>query len=542
MKKFFLLTCLGALALLALPAAGEAAKAGDFDFGGFIKLETFWDSTQMGKSLQTAVMRRNAAQPNRVGRLRMTPQGTRPWFVIRGPEVFGAKTQGYIEFDFNADGDTRQSASNAFRPRMRHAWFRMDWPGGWQLLFGQYWGVFSNFYPECINDGPYMNHGHPTQRIPQVRLTYKTGPWRFSGLVGVNYDPAGDNVVGVYNTLIGSQAASVNTNAALWGQNSNFPQFQAEVAYEKDLWGKAAFRGRPRPFVVNVGGGVTSINYQGGSLAGAATWGGVPWRPVGAPGTGDQYTPIGLGTAASPRLVVNNQTLTPWVVQATMFIPILVTKTNNLKNTASLTVQFQIGQGQSFIGNGRDADNTWFRYDSPGNRWNPGAAWAGGAQAPITQELLYRRHLTKKYGGYIQGQYYLTNQWYVSYTYGFAKPYGVTRSRNGALASGPLGSGITGLDAANLDGYEYATVTDQTRMWQEHQINLFFSPIKAFLFGVGYSFMQTDYFQITSSSPVTFVAAGGVAPNFGAPTANSSYRATRTGQNHSIRFGAWFYY
>jgi hypothetical protein len=62
----------------------------------------------------------------------------------------------------------------------------------------------------------------------------------------------------------------------------------------------------------------------------------------------------------------------------------------------------------------------------------------------------------------------------------------VTQSKNLGLAT---------MDPLNMEGYEYASITDQTRMWQEHQINLFFSPIKAFLFGVGYSFMQTDYFR-----------------------------------------------
>jgi hypothetical protein len=152
---------------------------------------------------------------------------------------------------------------------------------------------------------------------------------------------------------------AVNTNAALWGQRSNFPQFQAEVAYEKDLWGKAAFRGRPRPFVVNVGAGITNINYQGGRIVnGAGTWG------------QNVYRPIGVGTP----LVVNNQTLTPWVVQATMFIPVLATKTDNLKNTASLTASVPDRPGPQLFGNGRDADNTWFRYDSPGWRFIPGTA------------------------------------------------------------------------------------------------------------------------------------------------------------------------
>jgi hypothetical protein len=498
MKKFVLLTCLAALALLALPASGRAAKAGDFDLGGYIKLETFWDSSQMGKNLNTPALRRNAAQPNRVGRLKFSSQSTRFYFTVRGPEIWGAKTQGYIEIDFNPAADTRQTSSNSYTLRMRHAWFRMDWPGGWQLLMGQYWGVFCNFYPESINDATFQNHGQATQRIPQVRLIYTTGPWKFSGLVGVNYDPAGDNITAAYGTLIGSQAAAANTNAALWGQNSNFPQFQAEVTFEKDLWGKAGFAGRPRGFVANLAGGITRMNYQGGRLVGAATWGRDAFQGIGA----------------NP-LVTNNQTLTPWVIQATLFIPVLSTTTQNLKNTASLTVQFQIGQGHSFYGNGRDADNSWFRYDSGGYRFIPGTA------TPVF-EAVYKRQLTKKYGGYIQGQYYFNNQWHLSYTYGFAKPYGVTQSRNLGLAT---------VDPLNIEGYEYATINDQTRMWQEHQINLFYTPMKAFKFGLGYSFIQTDYFQITSGP-----GALGAAVN------TSSYRVTRTGQNHSVRFGAWFFF
>jgi hypothetical protein len=500
MKKLIVLTCLAALVLLALPASGLAAKAGDFDFGGYIKLETFWDSSQMHKNLLTPATRFNAAQPNRIGRLKMTAQSTRFYFTIRGPEVFGAKTLGYIEMDFDVLGDARQSASNNYTPRLRHAWFRMDWAGGWSLLMGQYWGVFCNFYPETIQDGPFQNHGQATQRLPQIRLTYTTGPWKFSGLVGVNYDPANDNVTNGYATLIGSQAAAANT-AALWGQNSNFPQFQGEVMFEKDLWGKAGFGGRPRGFVANVGAGITKINYQGGRLINGATWGNDAFQPIG----NINVTPI----------VANSQTLVPWVVQATLFIPILTTKTENLKNTANVTVQFQIGQGHSFYGNGLDGDNSWFRYDAPGWRFAPGTS------IPVF-EAVYKRQLTKKYGGYIQGQYYFNNQWWVSYAYGFAKPYGVSQARN---------QGIPVVDPLNVEGYEYASVNDQTRMWQEHCATLFFSPSKAFKFGLGYSYVQTDYFQVTSGSGA-----------FGAATPAGAYKTTRTGNNHSVRFGGWFFF
>ena len=133
-------------------------------------------------------------QPQNMGTLRFTAQSSRFGLKVNGPEVLGAKTQGYIEIDFDSSQDGLQSASNSYIPRMRHAWFRMDWPGGWQLLMGQYWGVFCDFYPETVNDGPYQNHGQATQRIPQARLTYKTGPWTFSGLAGAQYDTNGDNI------------------------------------------------------------------------------------------------------------------------------------------------------------------------------------------------------------------------------------------------------------------------------------------------------------------------------------------------------------
>jgi hypothetical protein len=271
------------------------------------------------------------------------------------------------------------------------------------------------------------------------------------------------------------------------------------VTYEKDLWGKAAFYGRPRGFTANVAAGITRINYQGGRLNNAGTWG------------EDQFQAIGNHVP----LINNSQTLVPWVVQGTLFIPVLTTTTQDLRNTASITANFQIGEGHSFYGNGRDADNTWFHYDSPGFRFNPGTTNS-------VSVLNYRRHLTPKYGGYIQGQYYFNNQWYVSYLYGFAKPFGVTQSRNGGLAA---------MDPSNIQGYEYASLTDQTRMWQEHNATLFFTPSKALKFGLCYSYIQTDYFQITS----------GPGP-FGTATVNSGSHTTRTGENHSIRFAGWFFF
>jgi hypothetical protein len=290
----------------------------------------------------------------------------------------------------------------------------------------------------------------------------------------------------------------------LWGQNATFPQIQAQVIYEQDLYGKAAFAGRPRGFVADFGFGVQRTTYQGGWLNNPWTFGDVAGIST--------YIPLGANLIQK-----DTQTLTPWVVQGTLFIPVLVTHTDNLAGTASVTIQGQIGQGFSFFGNGSDADNSFFKYDSPTTLGVPGTN-------QIAAAVDYRRHLTPKYGGYIQAQYYFTNEWYMSVLYGFNKSFGVdANDRNAALAL---------FDPANFNGYSYATnANDQSNFTGELCATLFFTPSKNLKFGLGYSWLKTTYFQRTAfANPFTLTAA------------SLTSQESREGNNHSIRFGGWFFF
>ena len=532
MKKF--LAFLTLVALMAIPVSAMAVPSSDFELVGFVKLETWWDSTSVNKNLSGPLQRSNALQPQNIGRFNMTAQGSRFGLKINGPEVLGAKTQGYFEMDFDPTQDGVQSASNSYTPRLRHAWFRMDWPGGWQLLMGQYWGMFCDFYPETVNDGPYQNHGQSTQRLPQARMTYKTGPWTFSGLAGVPYNTSGDNVTSAFGNstifgqtvqgLPGSAATALygSTAVAYLGERATMPQFQGQMIFEKDLYGKAAFANRPRGFVVDISAGIQRTQYLAGQITGAQTFG----------QTG--YTGIG----GVPLVQNKNQTLTPWVVQGTMFIPILVTHTDNLAGTASVTVQGQIGQGFSFWGNGADSDNSYFQYNAPGNILNPalnnqflsgpighatngGSVLATGPGVNSTRVLDYNRKLTPKYGGYIQAQYYFTNLWYADVVYGFDKAFGVGQN-NRNLALNPTGilDGRGSLDPLNFQSYTYASLNDQSNFTGELQANLFFTPSKNLKFGLGYSWMRSTYFQsITNGS-----------------------KSSDSGTNHSVRFAGWFFF
>ena len=123
MKK--LLAFLTVVAILAIPVSAMAVKAADWELVGYTKLETFWNSVAVNKNLSGPIARSNAIQPQNMGTLRFTAQSSRFGLKVNGPEVLGAKTQGYIEIDFDSSQDGLQSASNSYVPRMRHAWFRM---------------------------------------------------------------------------------------------------------------------------------------------------------------------------------------------------------------------------------------------------------------------------------------------------------------------------------------------------------------------------------------------------------------------------------
>ena len=50
--------------------------------------------------------------------------------------------------------------------------------------------------------------------------------------------------------------------------------------------------------------------------------------------------------------------------------------------------------------------------------------------------LNYDAELLKKFGGFVEGQYYFTNQWFVNAVYGVSKAYGVSRARYASRVNG----------------------------------------------------------------------------------------------------------
>ena len=460
MKKTLLL--LAIVALLAVPVTALAAT--EFSLGGFIKLDSFWDSTQEGKNINSAILRNNSPAFQH-GRYFMTAQGSRFNFTIKGPKLWGATVTGFIEVDFDSDtepgtpfraGSTPTAvqplnASHGYTPRMRHAMFRLNWPET-ELLFGQYWSMFCEYYPELLQDGPLQFHGVPTHRLAQVRVTQKWREFTVSGLVGVPTD--------INNT------GPTDTTSLQWkGANSETPQLQAKIAYEKDLWGKAPFYGVPRGFVAQVVAGWQRSRFNRGTFT--AYW----------------FDDDDHRLATFTALQRDNQYLNHWMVQGTLFIPVIPTYSANLAGTASLQAQWYVGAGLEAFGEATSANNSMWTIQNFGES--------------------YDRELQKRYGGYVQAQYYFTNQWFTTFVWSMNKAYGVDKSYQ-VFSAEPF------------------------RWWQEYSLALWYRPIQALKFGVQYSYNRTDYFMKAGPTPTK--------------TPADYQNITDKGEAHRIEFVGLFFF
>ena len=269
--------------------------------------------------------------------------------------------------------------------------FRFNWPTS-ELLFGQYWSMFCEYYAESAEDGPLQMTGTPTARNAQVRFTQKfMEDWTVAASIS---DP---NQASLPAQAAGPYVATINN-----GQSAETPQLQAKVSYAHDFWGKAAYYGKPTPFTVQFVGG----------------WQRNVMRPTAALGASSlrRFTCNRIGFAGVAASSVNrNYYVNPWLAMGSMFIPVIPTQSANLAGTASILTQWWIGQGVEAFGFSGVAGNKY-------------------AFSPILQpngfvsQANYEPSLLNKFGGFVEGQYYFNNQWFMNGLYAFSKAYGVNRS------------------------------------------------------------------------------------------------------------------
>jgi hypothetical protein len=422
-----------AAALLMLPGLVHAKT--EFSLGGFIAMYAIWDSTQTSSNLR--YINRNNDPNFQHGRMRFSAERTRMNFTIKGPKVFGAITTGYIEWDFDGGGQEYifngapgggWASPNKARPRLRHAMFRLNWPAT-ELLMGQYWALLSDDAPEAARPGTSGIPGIIWFREPQIRLTQK-----FLGSFTAAMSIAGAGSGPDSIEIPGDQAA---TNPYL-GQSSETPRISASLKYEQDLWGKAAYYGKPRGFSARVAAGWQRTRYRSFVTAG---------RIFG------ENNLININVAQN-----NQQYLNAWAVDSSFFIPILTTSSANLANTMSLLAHCYVGQGLDLCKEASAANSSYLIFNN--------ANAAGGV-------LFGDRQLAHQWGALAQLQYYFNNQWFMNLLGGMQQVYGVNR---GAW----LGTSNVA-DPQKNNYHVYAT--------------LWYRPVQALKFGVEYGYARTGYFQ-----------------------------------------------
>jgi hypothetical protein len=143
-------------------------------FSGFIQHDTFWDSRQVitdreGLGLYYPAQRIESVDGtdiNAQGEFNMLPIYTRLAVESDGPQVYSAKTRGYIEVDFLG----RVTIPSVIR--MRHAYLDLIWQHI-SLRAGQYWHPLT--LPEALPDVVDINTGWPMNpflRSPQILFRY----------------------------------------------------------------------------------------------------------------------------------------------------------------------------------------------------------------------------------------------------------------------------------------------------------------------------------------------------------------------------------
>ncbi|MFZ2947937.1 MAG: hypothetical protein WA003_00505 [Desulfuromonadaceae bacterium] len=143
--------------------------------GGFIKLDYVYNSVNLGP---TSFLTPSAGAPKSSSLAAQKDQSifsvrqSRLWFKSDGPKLLGAKSRGYLEFDFHNTNANANSGENlGATPRLRQAYGNLDW-GNTQLLFGQAGDTFTGGYTENSIDFSGGTAGTGT-RNPQIRLTQR---------------------------------------------------------------------------------------------------------------------------------------------------------------------------------------------------------------------------------------------------------------------------------------------------------------------------------------------------------------------------------
>ena len=224
-------------ALSSTAYAATAAKIGDteFNYGGYIKLDSMWSDYSAGAPAGSNVGRDfyvpstltvgNDSNSDAV--FDMHARESRFNFGTATVMHNGKTIKTKIEIDFLASATGgNERVSNSYAPRIRHAFVTYD---GW--LFGQTWSNFQNVgaLAETLD---FVGPAEGTVFVRQSQIKYTTGAWSFS-------------LENPESTISTASGMAVTDDASL-------PDFTARYTHKAD-WGNIVVAALARQLTYKVG-------------------------------------------------------------------------------------------------------------------------------------------------------------------------------------------------------------------------------------------------------------------------------------------------
>ncbi len=217
MKKLVLVLLAVFLVIPALSNAGTVSSRYDVTFGGFVKYDLGW--SDQNQNADPVIAFRDDSFQDEYSNTFATGAESRFNFLVKGPDLWGAKTSAFIEGDFR--GATTGNSYGGFQ--LRHAFMNLNWQSA-HLMIGQNWQQWGMpYYPAMIGNHDFAQYLKGI-RTPQMAFRYFFTK-EFNAMIGL--------------TSATEWSGSGNVRQANDDYaRSDWPGLMGEIAYWTDRCGK----------------------------------------------------------------------------------------------------------------------------------------------------------------------------------------------------------------------------------------------------------------------------------------------------------------
>jgi hypothetical protein len=226
-RCFFLLFTVLQLFCLPVFSRNDTIRLGrsfGLQISGFARIDYIYDTRQTAEAVEglftfypsNKMLDANGKDLNAAPKANFVSIASRLCTRFYAPDVFGAKSSAYIEFDFTG-------TSNTNGVRLRQAYTGLAWSKA-NLLVGRTWHPLA---AGCVPNVIALNTGAPFwafNRSDQVRFDYKPGHWLLSAIAVYQSDYAS------LGPAPGTASTSVKSPTYL--RDALWPEFAVNVAYK----------------------------------------------------------------------------------------------------------------------------------------------------------------------------------------------------------------------------------------------------------------------------------------------------------------------